>query len=41
MKIVLITAGNGTIKELDPDLLAICWYMGEMKDFYGYMFDCL
>lgn len=41
MKIVLITAGNGIIKELDPDLLAICWYMGEMKDFYGYMFDCL
>lgn len=35
MKIALITAGNGAIKQLDPDLLAICWYMGETKDFYG------
>jgi len=41
IKIALTTAGNGTIKQSDPDLLAICWYVGETKDFYDYMFDCL
>lgn len=41
MKIVLITAGGGTIKQLDSGLVSIFWYMGEIKDFCGYTFDCL
>lgn len=41
MKIVLITAGSGPIKQLDSGLVSIFWYVGEMKDFCGYKFDCL